>query len=82
MPRGGFNNGPSRHAQSCRIVWQAVSRAPGMPIRQLAARTGLATTTISRALHTLRDVYGYIWFDHNAERARTILVPFIKLRNQ
>ena len=76
MPRGGFNNGPIRHARACRIVWQAVSATPGMPIRQLAQRTGLAPNTISRALHTLRDVYGYIAFDHKAENARTILVPF------
>ena len=76
MPRGNHITGPQIHARACRIVWQAVSRAPGMPIRQIARHTGLAPNTISRALHTLRDVYGYIAFDHKAENARTILVPF------
>lgn len=78
MPRGGFNNGPIRHARACRAVWQAVSNAPGMPVRQLSIRTGLATSTIQKALHTLRDVYGYIAFEHKAEHARTVIVPFIK----
>lgn len=78
MPRGGFNNGPIRHARACRIVWQAVSAAPGLPVRQLAKRTGLATGTVSKALHTLRDVYGYIAFEPYAENARTVLTPFIQ----
>ena len=79
MPRGNHITGPQIHARACRIVWAAVSLAPGMPVRQLAECTGLATSTISRALHTLSDVYGYIAFEHNAAHARTIVVPFYEV---
>jgi DNA-binding MurR/RpiR family transcriptional regulator len=76
MPRGGFNNGPIRHARVCRTVWRAVSDAPQMTVRRLSARTGLSTSTINRALHTLRDVYGYIDFPDKATNARRVLYPF------
>ena len=79
MPRGNHISGPLNHARACRLVWQAVSVAPGMPIRQLARTTGLAVSTASRTLHTLRDVYGYIAFEHDAVNARAVLVPFIAI---
>lgn len=59
-----------------RDVWAAVSQSPNATVRELADAVGMPYVIVSASLRLLRDA-GYIQFEPRAERARTIVIPFI-----
>lgn len=68
--------------RTVRRVWALVSREPQITTRTLARRLGYGSTAgMSVALRVLKDA-GYIDFPPDTERARTILVPFIAIKER
>lgn len=76
-----YANGHRISPQMLRQVWAAVTAHPQMPIRALAKTLRRSNSTVIDTLHALRDA-GYINFEDRTERTRTVLVPFIELRNR
>jgi DNA-binding MarR family transcriptional regulator len=62
--------------RTTRRVWRELTRAPRLSIRELAARLGLAPSTIRYAIERLSDA-GYIEIVPFSSRARKIIVPFV-----
>lgn len=59
-----------------RMVWAVVTREPRISLRKIAHITGMPVSTVHDALENLKAA-GYIDFPKGAERARTVLVPFV-----
>lgn len=60
--------------QTTRAVWAAVTRDPCASMDDMAAKLGIARSTVYHALQRLRDL-GYISFQDRAKVSRTVLVP-------
>lgn len=66
---------------SVRRVWAAVTQAPCATTRALGNTVGLSAGGVSAALRILNDA-GYIHAPRERRRARTVLVPFVEVRQE
>lgn len=75
MPSGSYPHTLGYHVEIVRRVWAAVSTTPLSTQRELAAATGLAASTVNKALMELRWA-GYVDFAPYRKRTMQIVVPF------
>lgn len=65
--------------ETARAAWAAVTAAPGIRTRTLAAQLDIAPSHAAAALRMLRAA-GYIAFEDGTAGAREIIVPFREVR--